>query len=295
MNTIAEETKENYLSYYKNHIGPKLGTLNIRKISPIIVQEFVYSLERKKLASSTVKRIYTIVRASLQYAVKMQILTLNSADLIEKPKENRTREVKVWDKQQVRIFLDSIENASRYTIAYKLAIFTGMRQGEILGLRWQDINFVKKYLKIQQKLTHKGKLKYGAKNKTSMRSVSLSDYILNELIKHKEIIELEKIKYNKEYNNNDLVICTEYGNACHPRNLLRLLYSHIKKTNLPRIRFHDFRHTHASLLLEADVNIKIISERLGHSSIKITLDTYLHLLPNMQQEASEKFEELLKV
>ncbi|WP_054753939.1 tyrosine-type recombinase/integrase [Piscibacillus salipiscarius] len=125
-----------------------------------------------------------------------------------------------------------------------------------------------------------------------MRNISLNKYIIEELLKHKEIIELEKVDNQNHYQDNNLVVCTEIGTPCHPRNLLRLLYSHIEQSGVSRIKFHDLRHTHASLLLLADVNIKIISERLGHASIRITLDTYAHLLPNMQKEAIKKLDTL---
>ncbi|MFD2640050.1 site-specific integrase [Piscibacillus salipiscarius] len=289
---ISEATKELYLTYFRIHLNPGIGSYKLNKLSPFIIQRFINTLYDKNLSSSSVKRIYSVVRSSLQYAVRMQLLSTNFADSIEKPKENTMKEVKVWSTSEVKQFISSIEGASRYAIAYKLAVYTGMRQGEILGLRWKDINFEKSYLTVQQKLTHKGKIESGAKNKGSMRNISLNKYIIEELLKHKEIIELEKVDNQNHYQDNNLVVCTEIGTPCHPRNLLRLLYSHIEQSGVSRIKFHDLRHTHASLLLLADVNIKIISERLGHASIRITLDTYAHLLPNMQKEAIKKLDTL---
>ncbi|WP_054753942.1 tyrosine-type recombinase/integrase [Piscibacillus salipiscarius] len=154
---ISEATKELYLTYFRIHLNPGIGSYKLNKLSPFIIQRFINTLYDKNLSSSSVKRIYSVVRSSLQYAVRMQLLSTNFADSIEKPKENTMKEVKVWSTSEVKQFISSIEGASRYAIAYKLAVYTGMRQGEILGLRWKDINFEKSYLTVQQNLHTKEK------------------------------------------------------------------------------------------------------------------------------------------
>lgn len=133
------------------------------------------------------------------------------------------------------------------------------RQGEILTLRWKDIHFNNNTFSIKQTLNHAG----------------------------------NKIMAGILYTNHDLVVCTNIGTPCLPRNLLRSFYSLIEKIDITKIRFHDLGHTHATLLLAKGVNVKVISERLGHSNIKITLDTYSHVLPTMQEDAVNKIEEIL--
>ncbi|MCP3764619.1 site-specific integrase [Domibacillus sp. A3M-37] len=116
---------------------------------------------------------------------------------------------------------------------------------------------------------------------------------LSVLKQQKKQFATTKLKLGSAYADHDLVVCSPNGNPINPRNLLRSFYNLLEKTNLPKIRFHDLRHTHASLMLQQGENIKLISERLGHSSVKITLDTYSHVLPNMQQDASDRLDQTI--
>lgn len=291
---ITLQTKKLYERYIVNHINPELGNIEISKLSPKMIQNFVGKLNEKGLASGTVKRIFNVVHASLNTAYQMELINKNVASKIKKPVERRTKEIVVWDIDQVKYFLNFIEGKTRYAIAFKIALHTGMRQGEILGLRWKDIDFQNKMLSIRQTVSHDGKLKHGAKTKLSVRTIYIGEYLLEELKNHKKLIDIEKYEKGANYQNYDLVIGTSNGAPSSPRNLLRVFYSLIKQTNLPKIRFHDLRHTYASLALMAGINIKQISENLGHSSVKITLDTYSHLLPNMKEEATIKFNKLFE-
>ncbi|OZM58365.1 integrase [Lottiidibacillus patelloidae] len=169
-----------------------------------------------------------------------------------------------------------------------------MRQGEVLGLRWQDIDFDIRTLSVTQTLSHDGKtLNRGAKTKASIRTIALPKETVDKLKHHRKLVEDEKKKAGTIYNDNDLVVCTEIGTPCHPRNILRTMYTVIKKVGLQRIRFHDLRHTHATLLLKQGTHPKIVSERLGHADTRITLDRYSHLLPNMQREVADSFGDML--
>ncbi|OAH59400.1 integrase [Domibacillus aminovorans] len=284
---MSIQTLKAYKSYLKNHIASSLGTLSLASLTPMHIQGFVGELRRKGLSEWTVKRIFNVVNASLNAAVKMELIQKNPASTIEKPKVI-TKETAIWNISEVALFLKH-SISSPYFIAYLLAITTGMRQGEILGLRWKDVDFENECLYIRQTLTHDGKeFKEGAKSKASNRSVGLDTITLSTLKQHRKQIATNKLKLGAAYIDNDLVVCSANGKPINPRNLLRSFYNLLEKSSLPKIRFHDLRHTHASLMLQQGENIKLISERLGHSSIKITLDTYSHVLPNMQQEASNR-------
>ncbi|MDR9796318.1 site-specific integrase [Aeribacillus pallidus] len=206
---------------------------------------------------------------------------------IEKHKWD-SKEITIWNLQQVTSFL-KVAKSSPYYIAFFLAVMTGMRQGEILGLCWKDIDFENEYLYVRQTLTHDGKeFKDGAKSKASNRSIGLDIHTISVLKQERKKVAANKLKYRIAYNNFDLVVCNSKGKPINPRNLLRSFNNLVTKANLPKIRFHDLRHTNASLILQQGKNIKLISERLGDSSVKITLDTYSHVLPNMQKEASHR-------
>jgi integrase len=284
---LSIQTIKAYKSYLKTHISPALGHLQLSSLTPLHIQKFVAGLRDKGLSETTVKRIFNVVNASLNSAVKMELLKKNPASSIEKPKWD-SKEITIWNLQQVTAFL-KVAKSSHYYTAFLLAIMTGMRQGEILGLRWRDVDFKNECLYIRQTLTHDGKgFKEGAKSKAGNRSIGLDANTLSALKQQRKIVIANKLKYGSAYNDFDLVVCTSKGKPINPRNLLRTFDNLITKANLPKIRFHDLRHTHASLMLQQGENIKLISERLGHSSVKITLDIYSHVLPNMQKEASKR-------
>jgi integrase len=171
---------------------------------------------------------------------------------------------------------------------------TGMRQGEILGLRWQDVDFESSKIYITQTLSHDGsEFMVGAKSASGIRSVTVDPQTIERLLKHKRIVENEKGLAEGVFIDKGLVICTSTGNQLLPRNLMREYKNILSKADIRKITFHDLRHTHASLLLKQNVHPKIVSERLGHSSIKLTLDIYSHLMPNMQKEAADNLAHLV--
>ena len=165
-----------------------------------------------------------------------------------------------------------------------------MRQGEILGLRWKDVNILSSTLHITQTLSHDGKeFNSETKTKAGNRVIAIDSATLRELIIHQKRIESEKREAGKLYQDLDLVACSNIGTQTIPRNLVRAFDNNIIKAKVKKIRFHEMRHTHATLLLKQNVNPKIVSERLGHADVKITMNTYSHLLPNMQKEVAVSF------
>jgi integrase len=290
--SISSQTAAANDSYLRTHIIPSLGDIPMSKLTSLAIQRFITELKEKGLADSTVKRIYNIVNTSLNKAEKMQIIPKNVAALVDKPKVRKS-EIKVWDVNEVQQFLE-IAKDSRYYVAFHLAVMTGMRQGEILGLRWIDVDFDNKTISIRQTLSHDGKeLKSGAKTSSSVRSIAIDDETVAVLQKHRKMIVEEKLKSGNVYTDLGLVVCTSTGGICLPRSLSKFWDKLRSRSNLPKIKFHDLRHTHASLLLKQNVHPKIVSERLGHSSIQMTLDTYSHLLPNIQQDAAKELGKIL--
>ncbi|WP_412472292.1 tyrosine-type recombinase/integrase [Bacillus thuringiensis] len=204
---------------------------------------------------------------------KAQILRLikeNPTIGITLPKLRKTSEINVWSLEQVNHFISEGKNVyrpTRFYIACVIALLTGMRQGEIMVLRWSDIDFENRIIYIRQTLTQTGEIKVGAKNNASIRSVHIPLKLIEELKLHREIIMKERKYYGRDYDNNDLVICARKGNPLIPRNGRLEFYNLIEKLDLPKIRFHDLRHTHATMLIQQNVNVKLISERLGHTDI----------------------------
>ncbi|MDC0763515.1 tyrosine-type recombinase/integrase [Brevibacillus sp. AG] len=291
---LGEQTLELYESYLRTHIIPILGQIPILKLTAHDIEMFLNSLHDKGLSASTVKRIFSVVNASLNSAELKGIVAKNVANRVEKPQASSRRQLVVWEPEFVSDFLEKTRYASRYWIAVYLAVMTGMRQGEILGLRWSDIDFENRNLTIQQTVNRHREIKDGAKTKKSVRSVALSPETIEVLKEHRKLIVQERVELGPEYQNNDLVVCTQFGGPTTQRAIQKVWPSFLKKTGAPKITFHDLRHTHASLLIKQGVHIKVISERLGHSSITITMDKYGHLMPNMQAEAADGLDSLLK-
>lgn len=173
---------------------------------------------------------------------------------------------------------------------------TGMRQSEILGFRWKYIDFEHGKLSVVQTLSHDGKtLSSETKTKASMRSIFLNAHILTDLIKHNQIVVQEKDHAGSMYQDHNLVVCTAIGTPVIPRNLLRSFYRIMEEADVPRIRFHDLRHTVASLILGQGVNSKIVQEILGHADVRITLDIYSHVLPSVHKDTAQEYGDLLFV
>ncbi len=200
------------------------------------------------------------------------------------------------------LFLDApqrILNLTRHFIGFNISIQTGMRMGEVLGLRWSDIDFEGKRIFIRQTLSKVDENNvYGftdeGKTDAALRVVYVPDALLSSLRAHHKHIIREQAVLADEYLLYDLVVCTKNGNWVHPNNFRRAFKVTVEQLGLPKIRLHDLRHTHATFLMANKVNPKIIQERLGHKNVTVTLNTYSHVLPSMQLEAAGTFDELFK-
>lgn len=283
-------------TYLENVIKPRIGHFRLKQIQPIHMQSFVNELViNTNYSANTIHLIFQIISASLKKAQILRLIKENPTIGITLPKLRKTSEINVWTLEQVNHFISEGKNVywpTRYYIACVIALITGMRQGEIMGLRWKDIDFENRIIYIRQTLTQTGEIKVGAKNNSSIRNVHFPIKLIEELELHRETIKKERLYHGRDYEDNDLVICARKGTSLIPRNGRIEFYNLTEKLGLPKIRFHDLRHTHATLLIQQNVNVKLISERLGHTDIQTTLNTYSHVLPTMQREVAEKLDEI---
>ncbi|HFJ9262885.1 MULTISPECIES: site-specific integrase [Bacillus cereus group] len=297
-NHLQKTTFDIHFIYYQNVIKPMLGHFKIQQITPLHIQKFVNNLvSEAKYSEHTVHLIYRIVSASLKKAKVMKIIKDNPASGITLPKIKR-KEMNIWSLEQVNHFISAAKSIKRLTrcyIGFLIALLTGMRQGEILGLRWKDVDMDNQTIYIRQTLTQEAELKAGAKNNSSIRSIHISNKLVSELKAHRKLVLEEKLLLGHNYNDFDLIICTRSGKPIIPRNFRKEFYNLTKKIDLPKIRFHDLRHTHATILIQQNVNVKLISERLGHAEIGTTLDTYSHVLPNMQKTVSDQLDKVIEM
>ncbi|MBN4070036.1 site-specific integrase, partial [bacterium AH-315-G05] len=202
------------------------------------------------------------------------------------------KEMKILNQEEVLILLKNLKEPLRLVVL--IAINTGLRRGEILGLEWSNVDFENKKIHIVNSIVNiRGKaLRKETKTSAGRRAISISKSLISELKKTMTKQKENKLWFGADYFGNDYVCVWENGKEINPNYITQAFRKSIMKLEIPHIRFHDLRHTHASLLLQKGIHPKVVQERLGHSKIAITLDTYSHLLPDMQEEAAKKIEEI---
>jgi integrase len=245
------------------------------------------------LSPRSVQYTHVTAHKALADAVKWQLLARNVADSATAPRP-QSKEPKTWTASDLRAFLDHVEGDRLYA-AYLLAGSTGLRRGELLGLRWRDVDMTAGRLAVVQTLLQvNNKLAFGTpKTAKGRRSVALDTHTVDALRAHRRAQVAERLAWGPGYQDADLVFAREDGVLLHPDGFSRAFNRHAKAAALPVIRFHDLRHTHATLALQAGVHPKVVSERLGHATVSITLDTYSHAIPAMQEAAAQTVADLV--
>ena len=306
INTISTNTITNYKSRMDTHIIPKLGSYQLNKITNMIVQDFYNSLINEGAKASSAKKIMETLSNCLKYAKKNKLIYNLPTDIerisVEKPK------IEFWHKDEVDFFLNELKDDYLYT-PILIELLTGLRLGELCGLRWIDIDLNNRYLTVTHQVindkTNKTLLfSDKLKTSTSYRKITLPNVLINHL---------KNIKGNAA--DTDFVILNREGNMCNPRNLstnfsktvskYKLSLDDFKECNpkkdstnymqLEQISFHSLRHTHATLLIFKGENIKVVSERLGHKSITETLDTYTHIIDDMKNNTADLLDDIFNL
>ena len=229
------------------------------------------------------------IHSALKHAVMMRLLSSNAADFVTPPRVMRT-EMKFLDEKESAAMLRAAEGTSLY-MALMLALGTGMRRGEMLGLRWSDVDLDSAALTVNQTLQEAyGKIIFKEPKTTrSRRRITLPGVVVSALRVHRAEQAKKTLARKPNWTDSEFVLAAPRGGPWRPSNFDTIWRRFKTKQGLV-IRFHDLRHTHATQLLKAGVHPKVVSERLGHASIGITLDTYSHVMPGMQEEAAEKID-----
>lgn len=298
--SVRPRTYERYEEVVRLHIVPMLGKYQLQKLSP----EHVQSLYARKLeagfSETTVHHIHNVLHKALKTAMKWGLVSRNACELVDAPRKARF-EGRALTVEQARRLL-AVARGHRMEALFYLELATGMRRGEIMGLKWQDINFEKGLLRVQRilsrvpsKLPGRGYVEAEVKTAKSRRSIVVAPFALEVLKRHRERQAIERAAAGDAWEDHDYVFCTSIGTHLNPtRDILDVLKALLKEAGLPDIRFHDLRHSVASLLFEENMHPKVVQEILGHSNISITLDVYSHMLPTMQSDAPGRLDDLLK-
>jgi integrase len=294
--TVKATTFERYEQIVRLHLKPALGRVKLKGLTPAHVR----GLYREKLeagsSARTVRYIHTTLHKALKQAVMDGLIPRNVTESVKPPQPSR-EEMHPLTPEQAKLLLEIAHKATdRLEALYVLAIHTGLRQGELLGLKWDDVDLEDGFLQVRRTLTitKDGPVFTSPKTAGSRRSVKLTSKAIEALKRHleRQLGEIDRV--GSLWIENGLIFASETGEPLNRHNLIRRSFKPLlKRAGLPQIRFHDLRHTCATLLLTRNVNPKIVSEMLGHSSIAITLDTYSHVLPNMRDQAAAAMEEAL--
>lgn len=299
-NKLSITTLDGYKQNIEKHIKQYLGSIELEKIMPLHLQSF-YTDRLKNgrldgkggLSCKTVVTLHRIIHRALEQAVKWQLIIRNVADNVEPPKPKKYK-ANFLNEKETNILIEKAKNTDLY-VPIIIAIYTGMRRGEILGLTWSNINLEKSYIMVEQALyaTSKGLKISLPKTEKSIRKIAIPETLVKELKKCKIKQWRNKLKMGGLYQENNMVCCNNDGTLINPKSFSRKFHRLLVINKLPLIRFHDLRHSHASLLVKLGIQPKIISERLGHSNINITMDLYSHVYEESNKEVASMFEKLI--
>jgi integrase len=293
--SVRPITYESYERLVRVHVTPALGYLKLKALAPPHVRALYRSKLEDGLAPRTVQYIHAVLNRALKAAVSDGLIPRNVCKDVGSPRVQR-EEMQYLTREEVRAFFEAASE-DRLEALYVLAVTTGLRQGELLGLKWEDVDFEAGKVSVQGTLSaaKKGPMFNSPKRNKSRRNVTLASLAIEALKAHRERQSEEREKLDGLWQDHGLVFASTTGTPLNRHNVFgRSFKPLLNKAGLPHtVRFHDLRHTCATLLCSKNVNPKVVQEMLGHANISQTMDIYSHVLPNMQDEAATAMESAL--
>ena len=312
---LAPSTYKRYCRMLETRLLPYFGHFYINKIKPTDIMKFYDLLEKdtqlvrkkgnngaktkKPLSGKTILEHHRLLRAMLHKAVYWQLIVTNPAERVQPPKARKPKR-RSYDDEQTKILLENLEllpnEDTKYKVAIILTVFTGVRLGELMGLEWTDVDFKNGIISINrssQYLSDMGVFTKVPKTESSIREIAIPEFIISLLEEYKLWYEEQKSIYGELWMNSDRLFVQADGKPMHPSTISKWFVKYVGQIGLPVINFHGLRHTNASLLVAQNVDIAVVSARLGHAQISTTLDFYVHPLLSHNRKAGYALENLL--
>lgn len=294
---LSPTTLDGYRYNIELHIIPYIGDIPLQQLKPMHIQKLYQTLLKEGrrdgkggLSAKSVRYVHRNLREALEHALKMEMINRNVADLVTLPKV-KAYQVSVYDEDEVLTLLEKARGTD-LEVPITLAVILGLRRGEMLGLKWADVDFKNHIFVIRNNLvdTSQGLILKSPKSQKGSRIIDIPETLAQLLKRHKKSQLKNKLQLGGHYQDNDLVCCSNDGSFIPPKYFSQKFSRFLVRNDLKKIRLHDLRHTNATLMLKYGVPAKLASQRLGHSSVGITLDLYSHVIGDMQQEVSDKIE-----
>ena len=289
--TIRQTTWDGYERLLRLHVIPEIGKTRLARLSPQDLSGCYERLLTKGLSPRYVQMAHAVIHRALRQAERWNLIGRNPADLVDAPRPLRA-EIQPLLPDQITHLLEAARS-DRLEALYVLALTTGLRQGELLGLRWADIDIDARRLTVRQQVqrTRAGWVFTEPKTTKSRRNVVLPAVATDALARHRVRQIEEQLRAGASWQSLDLVFTSRLGGPIEKQNLARRSFQPLLAgAGLPKIRFHDLRHSAATLLLTQGVHPKVVQERLGHANISVTMDIYSHVLPTLQQDAADRLD-----
>lgn len=290
--TISPSTWDGYERVLRLHIVPEIGHLRLGRLRPQQLADCYQRLLRKGLSPTYVRLGHAVLHRALRQAQRWALIPVNPASLVDAPRPAPPTVVPL-SPAQIKVLLTAAEG-DRLEALYVLAVTTGLRQGELLGLRWSDIDLQRQTLTVRQQVQrlHGEWLFTEPKTSAGKRQVTLPSVAVTSLRGRWAKHGREKLRAGANWRGLDLVFTNQLGGPIEKQNLIRRSFRPLlERAGLPPIRFHDLRHSAATLLLAEGVHPKVVQERLGHANISVTMDIYSHVFPSLQEDAAKRLDQ----
>ncbi len=293
---VRPRTLDNYRLQVERHISPALGSVKLKDLSPAHVQRLIRDKLDSGLSPASVRYVHAVLRRALRQAVRWGLAPRNAAEAVDLPKLVR-KEARALSPEEARRFLAAC-SGERLEALYVLGVTSGLRQGELLGLKWEDVDLDRGTLLVRRQIQRmrdgSGLAFLPLKNPESRREVALGPMAVSALRKHRARQAEEKLMLGSLYDDRGLIFTTGHGTPLEATNVVdRSFKPLLRAAGLPDIRFHDLRHTCATLMLSMGLSPKVAQERLGHADVSVTMGIYSHVTPETRREAAGAIEDLL--